>query len=570
MRDQNRVTAYFSLEIGLEAHIPTYSGGLGVLAGDTLRAAADLGLPYAGVTLLYRDGYFRQRLGPGGQQIEEPVKWHPEKLLEEMPQRAYVPIEGRTVYVRAFRLMLPGVSGHRIPIYYLDTDLPENDPKDRTITRALYAGDSDHRIKQETVLGIAGRRFLRAATHDVACFHMNEGHACFLIVELLSEYLSRFDLREITPEAVLHAKQRCVFTTHTPVEAGHDRFSIERVRAIIGDHPVFHRPDLYGKPGELNTTIFALNFTRFANGVARKHGEVSRAMFPGRDIDAVTNGVHAGSWASPSMRELFDRHLPLWRQSNSDLRLAKGLPGDELWAAHQASKRAMIAAVADKTGVTMDPDVFTIGFARRSTAYKRPAMLVSDIERLRAISKNVGKLQIVYAGKAHPHDGRGKEIIREIHGAIAELKGWVSVVFVPDYDIELCRKYVAGVDLWLNTPEPPLEASGTSGMKAALNGVPSLSTMDGWWLEGCVEGVTGWGIGSAGELTSTSGGANHAAMFEAHAREMYDKLERSILPTYYKDRARWLDVMRGAIGINGAYFTTERMLRDYVVKAYSA
>lgn len=568
MRDQNKVVAYFSLEIGLEAHIPTYSGGLGVLAGDTLRAAADLGMPHVGVTLLYRDGYFKQRLGPGGAQIEEAAKWVPEKILEEMPQRVHVPIEGRTVHVRCFRLILTGVTGRHVPIYYLDTDLPENDPKDRSITRALYAGDSDHRIKQEAVLGIAGRRMLRALTHDVATFHMNEGHACFLIIELVSEHLARFDKHDIDSEAIRHAKARCVFTTHTPVEAGHDRFSIERVKAIIGDHPVFNRPDLCGKPGELNTTVLALNFTRFANGVARKHGEVSRAMFPGRDIDSVTNGIHAASWTAQPMRELFDKHFPAWRVENSELRLAKGLPADELWAAHQASKRLMIEAVREKVGVALDPDAFTIGFARRSTAYKRPAMLVSDLERLRAMSKNVGKVQIVYAGKAHPHDGRGKEIIKQIHGAIAELKGWLNVAFVPDYDIELARTYVAGVDIWLNTPEPPLEASGTSGMKAAINGVPSLSTMDGWWLEGCVEGATGWGIGKAGDLVSTSGGDNHAELFAAHAAELYDKLERAIIPMYYRDRAKWLEVMRSAIGINGAYFTTERMLRDYIVKAY--
>lgn len=568
MRDQNKVVAYFSLEIGLEAHIPTYSGGLGVLAGDTLRAAADLGMPHVGVTLLYRDGYFKQRLGPGGMQIEEPTKWEPEKFLQEMPQRVHVPIEGRTVIVRAYRLILTGVGGRHVPIYYLDTDLPENTPQDRQITRALYAGDTDHRIKQEAVLGIAGRRMLRALTHDVATFHMNEGHACFLIIELVSEYLSRFDKHDVDSEAIRHAKARCVFTTHTPVEAGHDRFSIDRVKAIIGDHPVFNRPDLYGKPGELNTTVLALNFTRYANGVARKHGEVSRAMFPGRDIQSVTNGIHAASWTGQPLRELFDKYYPEWRASNSELRLAKGLPGDELWAAHQTSKKQMIAAIAEKTGTQLDPEVFTIGFARRSTAYKRPAMLVSDLERLRAMSKNIGKVQIVYAGKAHPHDGRGKEIIKQIHGAIAELKGWLNVVFVPDYDIELARKYVAGVDLWLNTPEPPLEASGTSGMKAAINGVPSLSTMDGWWIEGCVEGATGWGIGKAGDLISTSGGDNHAAMFQAHAEELYWKLENQIVPMYYRDRAKWLEVMRSCIGINGAYFTTERMLRDYIVNAY--
>lgn len=574
MHDQNRVIAYFSLEIGLEPHIPTYSGGLGVLAGDTLRAAADMGIPYAGVTLLYRDGYFRQKLVDGRQQ-EEVFRWKPEDILEEMPQRAYVPIEGRTVHIRAYRLFLTGIRGHRVPIYYLDTDVPENEPQDRAITRALYAGDSDHRIRQEAVLGIGGRRMLRAVTHDCVCFHMNEGHACFLTVELLSEHLSRFDKSVIDAECIRHARARCVFTTHTPIEAGHDRFAIERVRAIIGNHPAFDRPDIYGKPGELNTTILALHLSRFANGVARKHGEVSRAMFPGQNIDSITNGVHCASWASPPMRALFDRHLPQWRAENSELRLARIIPPDELWNAHVAGKQDLFDAVRHQTGVQFDPGTFTIGFARRSTAYKRPALLVSDIDRLISMSRSVGPIQIVYAGKAHPHDARGKDIIRQIHDAIAkiseaegaEAEKLVRVVFLPDYDIGLCRKMVGGVDLWLNTPEPPLEASGTSGMKAAINGIPSLSTMDGWWLEGCVEGVTGWGIGAPGGPLAYDPKTAEKLVGE-HREDMYAKLEHTILPMYYKDRESWIDVMRGAISVNGAYFTTERMLRDYVVKAY--
>jgi starch phosphorylase len=566
MHDQNRVIAYFSLEIGLEPHIPTYSGGLGVLAGDTLRAAADMGIPYAGVTLLYRDGYFRQKL-VDGRQIEEPVSWKPEEILEELPQRAYVPIEGRTVHIRAFRLYLTGVRGHRVPIYYLDTDLPENTPQDRLITRALYAGDHDNRIRQEAILGIGGRRMLRAVTHDCICFHMNEGHACFLTVELLSEHLSRFDKSVVDAECVRHARSRCVFTTHTPIEAGHDRFSIDRVRAIIGNHPAFDRPDIYGKPGELNTTILALHLSRFANGVARKHGEVSRAMFPGQAIDSITNGVHCASWASPAMRAVFDKHLPEWRGSNSELRLARGIPADEVWNAHIAGKRDLFDAVASHSGMRFDPDVFTIGFARRSTAYKRPAMLVSDVDRLASIAKSGGAMQIVYAGKAHPHDGRGKDIIKQIHDSIGTLGDRIRVVFLPDYDIGLARKLVGGVDLWLNTPEPPLEASGTSGMKAAINGIPSFSTMDGWWLEGCVEGVTGWGIGAAGGSLPYDAKTGER-MFLEHREDLYHKLEHAILPLYYKNRSGWIDVMQGAMSVNGSYFTTERMLRDYVVKAY--
>ncbi len=576
MRDQNRLIAYFSMEIGLEPHIPTYSGGLGVLAGDTLRAAADMGLPYAGVTLLYRDGYFTQRI-VDGQQVEDPTVWNPPEILEEMPQRGYVPIEGRRVHVRAFRLMLRGVTGRYVPVYYLDTDLPENTPDDRKITRALYTGNSDWRIKQEAVLGIGGRRMLRAFTHDVACFHMNEGHAIFLTVELLSEHLARFDKGVIDEDAIRQARRQCVFTTHTPIEAGHDRFPIDRVRAIIGDHPVFHRPDLFGKDDVLNTTILALNLSRFANGVARKHGEVSRSMFPQHKIDSITNGVHAASWVSRPMARLFDEHVPAWRTVNSDLRLAGAIPSESLWDAHHEAKHELIDAVEEQTGETFDAEAFTICFARRATAYKRAAMLVSDPARLKAMAQATGPIQIVYAGKAHPHDGIGKGIIKSINDTIARIMNEngndVRIVFLPNYDIGLARKLVAGADLWLNTPEPPLEASGTSGMKAALNGVPSLSTMDGWWIEGCVEGVTGWGIGKIPHIDTSLAGqkmgvAAAADLYHRDAAEMYDKLANAVLPTYYKNRNQWTEIMKSAISVNGSYFTTERMLRDYLMKAY--
>lgn len=566
MHNQNHTIAYFSLEIGLEPFVPTYSGGLGVLAGDTLRAGADLGLPMAGVTLLYRDGYFTQRI-VNGEQIEDPTGWKPEEVLEQLPTRAYVPIEGRLVYIRCFRTMLRGATGRHVPVYFLDTDYEDNAEQDRKITRALYTGNTDWRIKQEAVLGIGGRRMLRSISHDVSTFHMNEGHACFLTVELLSEHLARFEKSYIDEEAIRHAKSRCVFTTHTPIEAGHDRFSIERVRAIIGDHPVFHRPDIYGKPGELNTTLLALNLSRSANAVARKHGEVSRAMFPGYPIQAITNGVHAASWASPAMTRLFDERVPHWRTSNAELRLLSGCPSEDLWKAHMEGKKALVQTIKEVAQNTFDPDAFTIGFARRATGYKRPAMLVSDLARLRKISKSMGPVQVVYAGKAHPHDGIGKSIIKSIHEAIGQLSPEVRVVFLPNYDIGLARKIVQGVDLWLNTPEPPLEASGTSGMKAALNGIPQLSTLDGWWIEGCVEGVTGWGIGTQPDLAARNRPSG-AELYQQHAAELYRKLEENILPLYYKQREKWINVMRSAIAINGSYFTTERMVREYITNAY--
>ncbi len=580
----DRDIAYFSLEIGFDAHIPTYSGGLGILAGDTLRAAADLELPYVGVTLLYRGGYFRQRLGTRGEQVEEPTPWAPEQTLRAMTPRVVVPVDGRDVVIRAWRLDVFGAGGYLVPVYYLDTDLPENDESARSLTARLYAGDTDHRIRQEAILGIGGRRMLRAIGHDLGTFHMNEGHACFVCVELLSEHLSRAAERRdgqsghhlgihdtppqhgLTDDAIASVRSRCVFTTHTPVAAGHDRFQIERVRAIIGHHPVFERPDLYGEGATLNTTKLAMNFSSFSNAVARKHGEVSRKMFPGYHIHAITNGVHAASWTGDHMRKLFDAHFPEWRRVNADLRMATAMGTGPLMNAHRAAKKDLHTLVESQSGVRLDPEALTIVFSRRMTDYKRPALMLADVERLRGIARSAGKFQVVYAGKSHPNDGRGKEIIREIYDKAAKLAGDVTIVFLSDYDIEVSKKLVSGADVWLNNPRPPLEASGTSGMKAALNGVPSLSTLDGWWLEGWAEGRTGWAIGEVGDDDRYQDDTD--AMDRAHAESLYRKLEHAVLPAWQAGDETWAEIMRCSIALNGSYFTTERMVSEYALRAY--
>lgn len=560
--------AYFSLEIGLEGSIPTYSGGLGVLAGDTIKAAADMGLPMLAVTLLYREGYFRQELDEHGNQTEHPVEWDPESMFKLMSARVTVPIDGREVVLRAYRQDVVGVSGHVVPVYYLDTDFADNDAAARKLTASLYAGDTDHRIRQETILGIGGRRMVRAIGHDVGCFHMNEGHACFLTVDLLSEYLCRHQIHQIRHDALADVRSRCVFTTHTPLPAGHDRFDIERVRAIVGEHPVFHRPDLYGEDHVLNTTKLALNLSKFCNAVARRHGEVSRDMFPGYPIESITNGIHATTWACQPMRELFDEYTPMWRRRNDELRLVRRIPADKLWAAHEQAKADLDAYVRDQThgDVRLDPHAFTIVFARRATEYKRMGLLVSDPRRLERIAEATGPIQIIYAGKAHPHDGVGREIMRQVHESLQSLGGKVRGIFLPNYNIDLARRLVAGCDVWLNNPRPPMEASGTSGMKAAINGIPSLSTLDGWWLEGWVEGVTGWGIGSLDDDIRVQ---KPEGMDQRHAEELYDKLEHQVLPRFYNQRDEWIDMMYACIELNGSYFTTERMVREYAQRAYA-
>lgn len=554
MPNPDRLIAYFTMEIGLGDALPTYCGGLGILAGDTVRAAADLELPFVGVTLLYRKGYFVQSFDDTGRQVQSDAEWNPDDVLEEMPQRVCVPIEGRDVMVRCYRLFVHGVTGHRVAVYFLDTDLPENDPGDRTIAHRLYQGDHVEQLRQRAVLGIGGPRMLRALTHDVDVFHMNEGHGFLLTLELMSEHLSRYGKFEIDDACVRAAKSRVVFTTHTPIPAGHDKYSLTDAKRVVGDHPLWKRHDLIGGARKIHTTELALNLSRYANGVARRHGEVSREMFPGYEIDSVTNGIHAATWAHPNMRQLFDKWIPEWRTHNQDLRLAGAIDDRDLLKAHAGAKADLLDHVFHRTGERLSADAFTIVFARRAVPYKRPDLIISDPERLRAISQGVHPIQILFAGKAHPGDEHGKDAIQKILGVARELGGDVPIVYVPNYDQELGAKLTAGADLWLNNPEPPKEASGTSGMKAALNGVPSLSTLDGWWIEGHVENVTGWSID--GETT------------HQHAQSAYDKLESVILPTFRDDQAYWAEIMRSCISLNGSHFTTERMLKDYTLRAY--
>ncbi|HEY6828813.1 MAG TPA: alpha-glucan family phosphorylase [Gemmatimonadaceae bacterium] len=551
--------AYFSMEIALDTAIPTYSGGLGVLAGDTLRSAADLALPLVGITLLHRKGYFEQHLDADGNQSESAVQWNPEQVLEPVDATASVQIEGRTVHLRAWKYSVRGVTGHEIPVYLLDTQLPENDERDRRLTDSLYGGDSRYRLCQEIVLGMGGASLLRALDVHEGLYHLNEGHSALLTLCLLEWQLDGRQPFELDESDIEEVRRRTVFTTHTPVPAGHDRFPLELVREVLGEqHVVLLEAAHCVDAGELNMTHVALRLARFVNGVAMKHREVSQGMFPNFPVDAITNGVHAMTWTSPAFQRLFDRRIPEWRTDNLYLRYAVGIPLAEIRAAHAEAKKAMIAMIAERTGATLDPKAFTIGFARRATPYKRADLVFADPTRLAEIASSVGPIQIVFGGKAHPNDAGGKDLIRRIYAASASLAGSVSVVYVENYEMNIAARIVAGVDLWLNNPMKPLEASGTSGMKAALNGVPSLSVLDGWWIEGHVEGVTGWSIG----------GLDPEGDQSKDAMEIYLKLERVILPLYYGLPFAYAEVMRSAIALNGSFFNTQRMVEQYVRNAY--
>ena len=578
----NQSIAYFTMEIALETKMPTYSGGLGVLAGDTIRSAADLKVPLVAVSLLHRKGYFQQRLDDNGNQTEAAVSWNPQDFLAELPGRAMVHIEGREVHLRAWRYDAEGISGSVVPVYFLDADLPENGEWDRQLTGSLYGGDNYYRLCQEVILGIGGVRMLAALGHDgIQRFHMNEGHAALLTVELLDRAAKRAGRDKINGEDIETVRQQCVFTTHTPVPAGHDQFPLDIVRRLLGERSVvfdmedffcidlwkkvFHVDDehadlreLAQKGFNLNMTYLALNLSSYINGVAKKHGEVSRLMFAGYSIDAITNGVHAATWVTRPFASLFDEHIPGWREDNFSLRYGLSLKPADVWEAHQEAKQGLIELVQDETGVNLSPDVLTIGFARRAATYKRADLLFADVDRLRQLAGRGGGLQIVYAGKAHPRDEMGKDLIRRIHAAGRELGAELPVVYLQDYGMSIGKALTAGVDVWLNTPLPPNEASGTSGMKSAINGVPSLSILDGWWIEGHIEDVTGWSIGEDDNPQDRS----------ADAASIYGKLEYKIMPVYYNDRPRFVNVMRHAIALNGSFFNTQRMVQQYVVGAY--
>ena len=551
--------AYFSMEIALHNDIRTYSGGLGVLAGDTLSSAADLELPMVAVTLVSREGYFCQSVNEQGWQQEAPDPWQPADWAKPLDAKVALPIAGRTVWVGGWLYILRGHMNGYQPVILLDTDLDENTVEDRSITDYLYGGDQVYRLKQEMVLGIGGMRLLQALGFEIRQYHMNEGHSALLAVELLRRYAyPAEDLRPgESPYDVPRVRELCSFTTHTPVEAGHDRFGYEMVQQVAGEPIALGTLKQLAGDDVLNMTRLALNLSEYVNGVAKRHAEVSRGMFPGYRVHAVTNGVHPFTWVSDPLRQLYDRYIPGWCHEPELLIRADCCIGDdELWGAHEQAKGALIDRVRTRTGAELNPQCPILGFARRMTAYKRPDLLFSDLQRLHDLAGH-HPFQIVLAGKAHPQDMGGKQLIERLHAHARELGNTIPVVFLPDYDLELARCLVAGVDVWLNTPLRPLEASGTSGMKAAFNGVPNLSVLDGWWIEGCIEGVTGWGIGDSQEADN-----------DADAVSLYRKLEDVVLPLYHKNRSGWIAVMKGAIAKNAAYFNSHRMMRRYATEAY--
>jgi starch phosphorylase len=558
----SRTIGYFSMEIALDPTIPTYSGGLGMLAGDTLRSAADTGAPMAAVSLVHRRGYFRQHLDAQGQQTESDVPWSPQDRLPSAESTVTIHIQNRDIKVQAWRFDVVGCKGHIIPVFLLDTDIEGNDSYDRHLTDHLYGGDTYYRLCQEAILGLAGAKLL----HDLGClpavYHMNEGHAALLALHLLQDQVAdrtestNGGLNAATEEDRLVVAQQCVFTTHTPVPAGHDQFGVDQMYTVLGEDRAKALERFGGMHnGLLNMTYVALRFSRWVNGVAMQHGKVSQHMFPDYHVESITNGVHAGTWVAKPLQKVLDKEIPQWRHDNGYFRSVYGIAPAKIANCHRQGKRRLIEEIEKRTGEVFDESVLTLGFARRVATYKRASLLLEDPKRLAKVAQKIGGLQIVFAGKAHPADNAGKGLIREVFELAGKISGnSLKILYLENYDWELGSILTSGVDVWVNTPRRPYEASGTSGMKAALNGVPSLSVLDGWWIEGCADDITGWAIDD-GDTDA------------AEASSLYEKLEQRIAPLYAKPHM-WSRMMQHCIAMNGSFFNTDRMLGQYFANAY--
>ncbi|MGZ4351994.1 MAG: alpha-glucan family phosphorylase [Gaiellaceae bacterium] len=584
--DDDLLVAYFSLEFGLDDSLRIYSGGLGVLAGDHLKSASELGVPLVGVGLLYRHGYFRQGIDASGWQLERYPEGDPFRLpltLERgedgTPLLVRVNLAGQPVYLRIWRA---GVG--RVPLYLLDADIDENRPDTRLVTGALYGGDRELRIKQELLLGVGGSRALTALGLAPTVFHMNEGHAAFLALERIRVQLEQGVSLD---DAIALVRASTVFTTHTPVPAGNEVFDPELVRRYLEPRVTGVGFDWEafvslgrahdGDPG-FGMTPLALRTSSRANGVSELHGAVSRRMWqplwPDTPVDEVpvghvTNGVHARTWLSTELQALLDANgvRPAEAPSQQRWDRVAQIGEDDLWRVHMARKRALGEAVATRAHRFVDPDALTVGFARRFATYKRAWLLFSDPERIaRLLSDPDRPMQIIVAGKAHPQDDAGKAVIRAVLAASRELRAEGRVVFVEDYDMELARHLVSGVDVWLNTPRRPMEASGTSGMKAGMNGVLNCSVLDGWWPEAYAPGL-GWAIGEGFESPDE-------AEQDAHDREsLFRILEQEVVPTFYDLDVgglptRWTEMMKASIETIGARFNTHRMVCEYAERYY--
>ena len=540
------VVGYFTAEIGLWSELHTYSGGLGVLAGDHVKSAADAEIPLVGVTLVYRKGYGRQHLDKDGVQTETYRELDPAQHMQDTGMEISLPLDGGELWAKVWRADITGVSGHVVPVYFLDTFHPKNSEKHLELGLTLYGGDDWVRIRQEYLLGIGGLRLLDKLGLEVDGLHLNEGHCTFALLEMLGKGWSREQLAK-----------RVLFTTHTPVPAGHDRFEWDAVEEVLGDLLPADAKQLVidaGDPEEgrrISMSHLAVALSGPVNAVSNLNAWVASSMFADHHIAPITNGVHHITWTSPMMADLFDKQLPGWREDPTKLAHAGKIPTEDLAGARGVARKVLRELVQTSTGVELEKDRLTIGFARRFATYKRANLVFSELERLREIG--AGKIQFVFSGKAHPRDEGGKALIKSIFDSAKDLENEIPVAFLEDYSMATGLAMTGGVDIWLNNPIRPMEASGTSGMKAAMNGVPNCSILDGWWPEGCEHGVNGWAIGEADDERDDV----------RDAKNVLDVIENEVLPAWDEGDEKWCEIMRASIATS-ARFTGARMISDYL------
>ena len=539
------VVGYFTAEIGLWSELHTYSGGLGVLAGDHVKSAADAGIPLVGVTLLYHQGYARQHIDDAGIQTETFPEVDMNRLLSKTDIVIELELDGKPLFAYVWVAEVLGQSGHMVPVYFMDTRHPENATEHQELSSRLYGGDDGVRIRQEYVLGVGGVQLFDHLEIELSGLHLNEGHCTFAMLELLKRGWSREQLA-----------QRSLFTTHTPVPAGHDRFDWPLVEDVIGDLLPTDAKELVRSAGDpehgarCSMSHLAVSLSTTVNAVSKLNADVAMTMFD-QNIQPITNGVHHITWTSPVMASLLDKHLADWRIQPESISNAETLPTEDLLEARSNARKQLHDYVQSTTGVELFSDRLTIGFARRFATYKRANLVFKDLERLRAIG--AGKIQFVFSGKAHPRDQGGKQLIRDIFESAHQIADEIPVAFIENYDMHTGLMMTSGVDIWLNNPIRPMEASGTSGMKAAMNGVPNCSILDGWWPEACLHGVNGWAIGNAEDDRDD----------DRDAENIYNVLQHDVIPLWEQEGDGWAEMMKASIAAS-AGFTGQRMIQDYL------
>jgi len=542
MIDYKKYTiAYLSMEIALENNIKTYAGGLGVLAGDILKSAAEKKFPMIGVTLLNRYGYFKQKINNSGAQIELIDRDYDFSLLKRLDTQVEIEIGSEKIKVGVWQYLIKGEKGFEVPVYFLDTNISGNKTKYKHLTDKLYGGNLELRLQQEIVLGRGGVKMIaELGFNSIKKYHLNEGHGAFAALELFN------DNKEAKLEdRINQVRKKCIFTTHTPIQTIFDEFPIGLLSKNQKDFP-FELPGLV-KNQKVNTIDLAMFFSSYINGVAKTHQKFLNEVFPQYKISSITNGVNSLFWTSPEFKKIYNEFIPRWKSNPSLLKKAQKINDKKIWSAHQKAKKRLLEYIKLEENVNWDENILTICFARRFTQYKQPLLLFSDIDRLLEILKNGGSVHIILAGKAHFRDTNGQDSIKRLYG-FKKKYPQLNIIFLKNYNLDLAQLLVAGSDLWLNNPQIPQEACGTSGMKAAHNGVPQLSTLDGWWPEGFKKNKTGWAINNVNDL--------------------YNSLKNEILPMYYGNKKGWIGIMKNVISLNASYFNSDRVLDQYINEAY--